>query len=238
MKTIAILLCAGAGNRMGESVAGKVLVQLDNRPIFDHSLRAFEAHPHTDGYLIVYRNWAQKKQLERRILKMTGRPMIWIEGGDERQESVFNALQALPRDTEYVFIHDCVRPLIRPGQLEKLYRAVVEDKAACLAHRMVNTVKQVAPGSTGTRKLQLINLDRNTLWAMETPQVFSAALIRDCYHKAKKDGIPITDDSATVIHYGHKVTLVENPHSNPKITFPEDLSLAQFLLEKDHTHTG
>ena len=97
---------------------------------------------------------------------------------------------------------------------------------------MVNTVKQTTGDSSGTRRLTLKNLDRSTLWEMETPQAFAAGLIRHCYREAIKTGLQPTDDMAAVIHCGHRVTLVENPRPNPKITFPQDLSLAELLLEK------
>lgn len=232
MKTVAILLCAGAGHRMGDSVDDKALARLGNRPLFDHSLQAFEKLRQTDGYLVVYRDPGQRRQLEDRTARLTERPVISVAGGRERWESVYNALQALPEETEYVFIHDCARPLIHPDQLKELYRTVVEDNASCLAHRMVNTVKQTTGGSSGTRRLTLKNLDRSTLWEMETPQAFAAGLIRHCYREAIKTGLQPTDDMAAVIHCGHRVTLVENPRPNPKITFPQDLSLAELLLEK------
>ncbi len=232
MKTVAILLCAGSGHRMGDSVADKALARLGNRPLFDHSLQAFEKHRQTDGYLVVYRDQDQRGRLEGRMAGLTKRPMIWVQGGRERWESVYNALLALPGETEYVFIHDCARPLIHPDQLKELYRTVVEDKASCLAHRMVNTVKQATKPSSGTRRLKLKNLDRNNLWEMETPQAFAADLIRQCYSEAKKIGLQATDDMATVIQCGHRVTLVENPRPNPKITFPQDLSLAELLLKR------
>lgn len=232
MKTVAILLCAGSGHRMGDSVPDKALAPLRNRPLFDYSVQAFQAHRWTEGYLVVYRDPAQREKLEARMTRLSERPRIWVAGGRERWESVYNALQALPRETEYVFIHDCARPLIHPDQLKELYRTVIEDKASCLARRMVNTVKQVTESSSGTRRLKLNNLDRNRLWEMETPQVFAAGLIRYCYDEAKKIGLSATDDLATVIHNGHRVTLVENPRPNPKITYPHDLSLAELLLDK------
>ena len=231
MKTVAILLCAGAGHRMGDTVADKALARLGNRPLFDHSLQAFEKHRQTDGYVVVYRDPVQRRRLEDRMSGLTKRPAIRVAGGRERWESVYNALQALPGETEYVFIHDCARPFIHPDQLKELYRTVVEDKASCLAHRMVNTVKQTTGSSSGTRRLKLKNLNRNNLWEMETPQAFAADLIRHCYSEAKKIGLQATDDMGTVIHFGHRVTLVENPRPNPKITFPQDLALAELLWE-------
>ena len=230
MKTAAILLCAGSGHRMGDSVPDKALAPLRNRPLFDYSLEAFEAHRQTDGYLVVYRDPGQRKMLEARIAALTARPCVWVAGGRERWESVYNALQMLPQETEYVFIHDCARPLIHPDQLRELYRAAIEDKATCLAHRMVNTVMQTTEASSGTRRVKLKNLHRAQLWEMETPQVFEAGLIRQCYDETIKLGLPATDDMSTVIHGGHRVTLVENPRPNPKITYPQDISLAELLL--------
>lgn len=232
MNTVAILLCGGSGNRMRGEVVDKVLVNLAGRPVVDHSLLAFEQLKEISAYWVVYRDKPQKIQLETRLAILTSKPVSWTRGGNERQDSVFNALEAIPAGTQNLMIHDCARPLIEPEALRAVYRAMVEDKAAVLAHRVVDTIKQVSARTRTNRKVRLKDLDRQRLWAMETPQAFDFSLIHAAYRKLRQENLQVTDDTAAVSQYGQKVTLVENPFPNPKITRPEDLILAELMLQQ------
>ena len=231
MNTVAILLCGGSSNRMRGEVRDKVLAELDGRLVFDHSLLAFEEVEEISSYLIVYKDPNQREELESRIRTLTKKSAGWVRGGSERQESVINALESLADDTNFVLIHDCARPLVHPEALQDVYLAVVKDKSACLAHRSIDTIKETSVETSALRQLDLKNLQRNRLWAMETPQAFAYKIILGAYRKLKEDGIKVTDDAAAVIHYGYQVTLVENLDPNPKITFPEDLKIAELILQ-------
>ncbi|MCZ6674260.1 MAG: 2-C-methyl-D-erythritol 4-phosphate cytidylyltransferase [Verrucomicrobia bacterium] len=232
MNTAAILLCGGSSKRMRGEVRDKVLVELKERPVFDYSVLAFEEFEDVTSYIVVYRDGVQRTELAERLQLLTQRRVLWVEGGEERQESVLNALEATPDDTDFVLIHDCARPLVQLLALQELLDAVLKDKSACLAHRVVDTIKQVSVNTTTLRQADLANLDRSRLWAMETPQAFSYKLILGCYRKLKEESIQVTDDTAAVIHYGYRVTLVENHFPNPKITLPEDLGLAELMLQQ------
>jgi 2-C-methyl-D-erythritol 4-phosphate cytidylyltransferase len=135
-----------------------------------------------------------------------------VIGGKERQDSVRNALAALPADIAYVFIHDCARPLVRAEQLVGLHKIVRKENAVVLARRVSDTIKQHS--DTGHLK----NLDRDRLWAMETPQVFARELIDEAYSKVALKKRRITDDAAAVEYLKHPVALLENTHPNPKLT--------------------
>jgi 2-C-methyl-D-erythritol 4-phosphate cytidylyltransferase len=152
-----------------------------------------------------------------------------VPGGKERQDSVVNALEALPADIENVFIHDCARPFVRPEQLVGLLKIVRKEKAVVLAHRVTDTIKQHA--DTGHLK----DLDRSRLWAMETPQVFSRDLITAAYARVVEKKHHITDDAAAVELLKKPVALVENRHANPKLTTPADLPWFEFLLAAQTT---
>jgi len=134
------------------------------------------------------------------------------------------ALAELPGNIDYVFIHDCARPLIRPEQLIALHKIVRREEAVALAHRVTDTIKE------HRGKGRLRGLDRSRLWAMETPQVFSKALIDRAYALVARKRMRITDDVAAVELVGHPVALLENVHPNPKLTLPSDLALIEFLL--------
>jgi 2-C-methyl-D-erythritol 4-phosphate cytidylyltransferase len=219
-RTAVILLAAGAGRRMGGSVPDKVLASLAGRPVFAHSAAAFAASGVADFYVIVYRDRSQMTALSA----FAPTPSLLVKGGRERQDSVAAALAALPGDIDYVFIHDCARPLIHPEQLVSLHKIVRQKQAVVLAHRVTDTIKEQRA------KGRLRTVDRSRLWAMETPQVFSKRLIVRAYSKVAARRLQITDDAAAVEQLGHPVAILENPRPNLKLTSPRDLDHLEFLL--------
>lgn len=219
-RTAVILLAAGSGRRMQGAVADKILAPLADRPVFAHSVAAFLESGVADFYVIVARDQAQSIALSA----YAHTPAQFVIGGKERQDSVQNALAVLPADIAYVFIHDCARPLVRAEQLVALHKIVRKEDAVVLAHRVTDTIKKHA--DTGLLK----TLDRDRLWAMETPQVFARELITEAYAKVAAKERRITDDASAVELLKHPVALLENTHSNPKLTTPADLAYAEFLL--------
>jgi 2-C-methyl-D-erythritol 4-phosphate cytidylyltransferase len=219
-RTAVILLAAGSGSRMKGAVADKVLAPLAGRPVFVHSVAAFMASSVADFYVVVYRDARQMTEL----MAYAPTPSALVQGGRERQDSVMNALAALPDDISYVFIHDCARPLVRPEQLVALHKIVRREGAVVLAHRVTDTIKQHRDNA------RLRTLDRSRLWAMETPQVFDRDLIVRAYAKVDARRAQVTDDAAAVEKLGHPIALLENPHPNLKITTPADLAYLEFLL--------
>jgi len=221
-RTAAILLAAGSSTRMAGTVADKVLAPLAGRPVFAHSAAAFAASGVADFYVVVYRD-------QRQMLTLSAHaptPCVLIPGGTERQESVANALAALPPDIAHVFIHDCARPLVRPEQLVALHKIVRREHAVVLAHRVTDTIKKHRADA------RLRTLDRDRLWAMETPQVFSRELIDRAYAKVAKKKLRITDDAQAVESLNHPIALLENTTPNPKLTTPADLAYLEFLLSQ------
>lgn len=221
-RTAAILLAAGAGSRMQGTVTDKVLAPLVGRPVFGHSAGAFLQSGVIDLYIVVYRD--QRQMMELSAYAPT--PSMLVRGGRERQESVTNALAALPADIAYVFIHDCARPLIHPEQLVALHKIVRREDAVVLAHRVTDTVKEHRDDA------RLRTLDRTRLWAMETPQVFARELIVRAYGRVQARNLHITDDAQAVEQLGRPIALLENMQPNPKITTPADLDYLEFLLRR------
>jgi 2-C-methyl-D-erythritol 4-phosphate cytidylyltransferase len=222
-RTAAILLAAGSGSRMAGAVTDKVLAPLAGRPVFAHSAAAFMQSAIADLYVVVYRD--QRQMMELSALAPT--PSVLVRGGRERQDSVINALAALPADIEHVFIHDCARPLIRPEQLVALHKIVRREHAVVLAHRVTDTVKEHSAEG------RLRTLVRDKLWAMETPQVFSRALIARAYDRVRVRKRHVTDDAQAVEQLGHAIALLENTYPNPKLTTPADLGYLEFLLQPE-----
>lgn len=205
---------------MAGIVADKVLAPLADKPVFAHSAAAFVRSGVVDFFVVTYRD--QRQMVELSAYAPT--PTLFVPGGEERQDSVAAALAELPDDVKYVFIHDCARPLIRPEQLVALHKIVRREDAVVLAHRVTDTIKE----HHGEGMLRSLNRDQ--LWAMETPQVFSRDLICRAYAKAMTSKRRFTDDAAAVELLKHPVALLENPHPNPKLTTPTDLAWLEFLL--------
>lgn len=207
---------------MGGVVEDKVLAPLAGRPVFAYSAAAFMQSAIADLYVVVYRD--QRQMMELSAYAPT--PSILVHGGRERQDSVRQALSVLPPDIEYVFIHDCARPLIRAEQLVALHKIVRREDAVVLAHRVTDTIKQ------HNADARLRTLDRSRLWAMETPQVFARDLIVRAYDRVAKKKLAITDDAQAVEQLGHPIALLENSSPNPKLTTPADLGYLEFLLAR------
>jgi 2-C-methyl-D-erythritol 4-phosphate cytidylyltransferase len=222
-RTAAILLAAGSGSRMQGTVNDKVLAPLAGRPVFAHSAGAFMQSTIADLYVIVYRD--QRQMMELSAYAPT--PSVLVHGGRERQDSVINALAALPADIEHVFIHDCARPLIRAEQLVALHKIVRREHAVVLAHRVIDTIKEHRDDA------RLRTLERARLWAMETPQVFSRELIARGYERVTERKLHVTDDAQAVELLGHPIALLENEYPNPKLTTPADLDYLEFLLARE-----
>jgi len=221
-RTAAILLAAGSGRRMGDSVADKILAPLGGKPVFAHSAATFYRSGVVDFFVVTYRD--QRQLVELSAYAPT--PTVFVRGGAERQDSVAAALAELPDDIRHVFIHDCARPLVREDQLVALHKIVRREGAVVLAHRVTDTIKE----HRGEGRLR--TLDRSRLWAMETPQVFSRDLIAKDYARVAARKLTITDDAAAVETLGRPIALLENPHPNPKLTTPADLPYLEFLLSE------
>jgi 2-C-methyl-D-erythritol 4-phosphate cytidylyltransferase len=235
MSSYAILLAGGSGSRMRGAVKDKILEPILGVPALVYSVRAFLAAGIVDRFVIVRDDDARRADLLG-ALAAHGHgdlAVTWASGGAERRDSVLNGLEAAPAGAEWVFIHDGARPLVRPESLRALASAARLGGAAALAHRVKDTIKQAPRGALAGEPVELRDLDRPTLWAMETPQAFSHPLILAAYRRAVAEGVAITDDVAAATHAGHRAIPVENFFPNPKLTEPADFAWVEFLLKRD-----
>lgn len=225
MSAEVILLAGGSGNRMAGSVSDKVLAPLDGKSAFRRCLEAFLEADVCERFVIVYRHEHQRGKLAEEAARAMVEP-LFVRGGARRQDSVRAGLAATSPGSDLVFIHDCARALIHPESLRLVAAAAGRTGAAVLAHPVTDTIKRLPTGDT-LESARLEDLDRERLWAMETPQVFR----RDWIHAAyEQSGGATTDDTAVAVAAGHRVTVVHNPHPNPKLTHPEDLPYLAHLL--------
>ena len=232
MANAVILLCAGKSARMRDQVIDKILVPLKGKPVVNYSLETFARSGAVEEYIIAYRDQVQRVGISQAIENhpITDLNIRWVMGGTERQDSVHNALSQLTENIDYVFIHDCARPLIDGQSLITLKNMVEKDKAVTLAHQVTDTIKQIESDNQNLCNLQLKNVERGKLWAMETPQVFERKLIIEAYQSLMINNIEATDDTTAVITHGHGVSLLENTSPNPKLTTPEDIPMIEYLI--------
>ena len=216
----AILLAGGSGTRFGAD-GNKVYVQANGRPILQYSIDVLEAAEGIEEWILVVKDGEQDLAETLEFSKS------WklVPGGATRQESVLHGLAAAGGDI--VLIHDGARPLIRTEDVDRCLEAVKEVPGCTIAVRSKDTIK------LGDEKdLVLCTTERSRTWAIQTPQCFRKDILLDAHHRFREEP-GITDDCMLLEKMGEKVRLVEGRYSNIKVTTPEDLSLAEALLEKE-----
>lgn len=222
--TAAIILAAGRGERMGAAV-DKAFLSLGQKPVVAYSLLAFESCSDIDAIVLVVRK--ERMTAAQEMAKMFGISKLLkvVSGGDRRQDSVKAGLAALPPEVKIVSIHDAARPLVTPALISLTVKSAKETGSGVAAHKVVDTIKKVnADGVvTGT-------VDREKLWAVETPQTFNADLIRNAYAATARKRCAITDDASALELAGEPVSLVEWKKPNIKITFVDDLQTVSSIL--------
>jgi 2-C-methyl-D-erythritol 4-phosphate cytidylyltransferase len=224
MKACAIITAGGFGSRFGGSVP-KQFLPIRSVPMIVHTLRAFERAQTVASVIVTLPendlSWLGPKELKRWEISKVTRV---VAGGETRQASVGKGLEAVDESETYVAIHDAARCLITPEVIDRTVRACEGWDGAIAALPVRDTLKRV----DGNRILK--TEPREQLWAMQTPQVFRFPFIRDAYRKATAEGYSATDDAAVAEYVGGWVCVVEASTRNFKVTFPEDLALAERLL--------
>ena len=220
--TTAIILAAGKSERMGGGV-DKAFLSLVDKPVVAWSLMAFEKCADIDRIVLVVR----KEQLiaSKAVVKMFGISKIdkIVAGGGKRQESVDAGLKACDLDTRYVVVHDAARPLVTPALISEVVAAVKRAPAVTVGRPVTDTLKLCEKGAVVTK-----TVDRDKLWAVQTPQAFQVKELRAAYRALGK--AEVSDDCMAVELNGGTVRIVENRRPNFKVTYPEDLELAGKLL--------
>ncbi len=220
----AIIVAAGKGTRMGSQV-DKLFLELDGCPIVAHTWRRFEETPCIDALLLVVREGMQAAFAELAEKHRFRKKHAIVAGGKERQDSVWNGLEALPPGAEIVAIQDAARPCTSAALITATVAAARETGAAVAAQHVTDTIKESSDG-----KLIERTLDRSRLWAVQTPQTFRVEIIRRALSEVRQRGLLVTDDTAACELIGQPVQLVLSTQPNPKVTRPEDLPCVEALL--------
>lgn len=199
----------------------KLGADLCGKPVLRRTLEAFENCGDVDAIVVV----AAEDRKEAILSWGLGRVVAVVEGGAARHDSVSRGLAALPENTELVAVHDGARPLVSSEAISECVTMARGTGASALARPVTDTVKRV----DGERAVSG-SVERAGLWAMETPQVFAADVLRSAYERIMKRGEVVTDEVSAVQSNGGRVYLVESVAPNLKITFPRDLEVASALL--------
>lgn len=218
---IAVAIPAGGiGARFGSRVP-KQFLTIQRVPIVAKTVGWFTRYPGVTAIAVAAPE-AHVERTRRALAALARRvPLVVVPGGATRQESVWLAMQAVPDDVEIVVVHDAVRPLITLDLIASVVRAAAEHGAAICALPIAETVKRVRDDVVDA------TLDRSELWAVQTPQAFHAALLREAHEKARRDGVVGTDDAMLVERLGHVVRVVRGDAENVKITTRDDLRRAR-----------
>ncbi len=250
----AVVLAAGRGSRMGSGVAKQYML-LRGRPLIWYALHAVEESSVIDDCILVT-GAEDISYVKEEIVAKYGFSKVTavVAGGKERYDSVYNGLLAVgngaardgdnlyaPVHDGCIFIQDGARPFLTEEILKRCYEAVERDHACVVGMPVKDTVKIVDESGFASR-----TPDRNFIWQVQTPQVFDAPLILSAYERLMRekerllrDGISITDDAMVVETFTDcKVRLVEGSYSNMKVTTPEDMTVAEALLERQRKEGG
>jgi 2-C-methyl-D-erythritol 4-phosphate cytidylyltransferase len=228
MSTIALIVAGGSGKRHGGDIP-KQYKLVAGRPLMSWTISRFEEAASIDRIVIVVGE-EYLLHVNNTVVDPYGFEKVFkiVPGGATRAESVLKGLESLPLATSYVVIHDAVRPLVTPGDIDKVMQEAKEHRAAVLGRPVAETVKRAKGG------MILATIDRSNLFLAETPQAFQYDLIKEAYVKEKEKGLKATDDAAVVEAMGFMVKLVPSSGVNPKLTTPDDMAFIEMMLEREN----
>lgn len=225
-RVAAIVAAGGTGSRFG-AVGGKQLARLAGRAIVEHTLRAVASARSVDVIVVVCDS-RSLRDLEELVASGIGSdtPVRVVPGGATRRESVAAGLSAVPDVAEVVLVHDGARPLVTSALIERVLREFdsADTDGLVVGHPSVDTIKVVSD------RVVTETPDRSALWAVQTPQVFSAKVLREAHRVAGRDDFEGTDDASLVERIGGRVHVFEGPRDNIKITTVEDIVCAEAVL--------
>lgn len=220
----AVILAAGSGKRFSDDTA-KQFALVDGTSVLVRSAKAFNESDCIDEIVVVTRS--QDKDGVYNILKDNGITKLTtvVSGGDTRQDSSRLGFEAVNPECSFVAIHDAARCLVTSDMINAAFEAAYTNGAAACASRSTDTIK-ITDGSDTVKE----TVDRENAWVVQTPQVFLSDIYRAAAYNALKSGFVGTDDCSLCENVGFKVKMVECGKYNIKITYPEDIAVAEALL--------
>lgn len=241
MNVIVIIPGAGLGTRMapagGRPQTSKQFNEIAGVPILLHTLRKFASAPQVSEIYLALRQAEAAPFLARMKADNLAKPVHVVEGGENRQQSVTNALDAVrANDDDIVLVHDAVRPLVDQETITNVIEAVSKYGAAIAAIPAVDTIKQVERTAEGA--VVHATIPRAQIVMAQTPQGFRYDVIRRAFDDAASDGFTGTDEASLVERGGGAVFVVMGSPRNIKITTPQDMQLAEFYAGQEKSSHG
>ena len=220
-----IVVAAGKGTRMKMDIDKQFLL-LRDKPILVYALEAISNSKYIEEIVLVT-GPDSVDYCKEQIVKKYGLNKVTkiIQGGEQRQDSVYHGLCALGQDTDIVVIHDGVRPFVSPADVDRTIEEARKQKACVLGVKSKDTIKICDENG-----FILDTPARDQVWNIQTPQVFYFELIQKAHEKARQRNFVGTDDAMLVERMGGKVKVVEGSYDNIKITTKEDLLVAESIL--------
>jgi 2-C-methyl-D-erythritol 4-phosphate cytidylyltransferase len=229
-----LIPAAGMGRRMGGEFdtrglrqRNKLLLELLDKPLLAWTLLAAEASSSIDWIGVIGQptDFAEFKDLLSQL--NLAKTVELVVGGDTRQESVYNGLQALPEKADRVLIHDGARCLATPELFDRCSEVLATCQGLIAAVPVKDTIKIVNDAG-----MIQDTPNRSNLWAAQTPQGFEVELLKHCHSQGRKLGWEVTDDAALFEKCQLPVKIVKGEETNLKVTTPGDLAIAEFILRQ------
>jgi 2-C-methyl-D-erythritol 4-phosphate cytidylyltransferase len=226
-KTAFILPAAGSGSRMGNVL--KPFIMLNGKPVVVYALEKISKLKNISAVVLILpaTNYDSIIKEYGDLLKKNG-VTDFVKGGNSRQQSVANGIDAaMASRPDLIAVHDAVRPFISLELCNKLVLSAADKGGALPVLPVTDTIKKVVGGEVKE------TVRRAELFAVQTPQVFSASLLADAYKRADSLGEEITDDASVIEKNGGRVMAVEGERFNIKLTTPEDIDIAKMLIKEN-----
>jgi 2-C-methyl-D-erythritol 4-phosphate cytidylyltransferase len=225
-----LIPAAGMGKRMG-STQNKLLLELKGKPLLAWTLISADESKTIQWIGIMGQpyDFPVFQNIIDRV--KPSKPVKLIQGGDTRQQSVYNGLQALPNEAQKVLIHDGARCLATPDLFDRCAQTLLNCQGLIAAIPVKDTIKIVDSDLVVTD-----TPPREKLWAAQTPQGFEVQLLKECHEKGLNLGWEVTDDAALLEKCGFPVQIVNGEETNLKVTTPIDLTIAEFILQQKNNN--
>jgi 2-C-methyl-D-erythritol 4-phosphate cytidylyltransferase len=220
----AVIVAAGKGTRMGPNI-DKLFLPVAGRPVIAHTWERFDRFTEIAHVVLVVREGMHHAFEEIAAQINATKPYSFAIGGKERQNSVWNGLEALPKPATLVAIQDGARPCTSDQIIRDTLAAASEVGAAVAAQKVTDTIKEAGDNNQIAR-----NVDRTHLWSVQTPQAFRVEVIRRALSEVFARNLAVTDDTAACELIHQPVRLVESFTPNPKVTTRADLPFIELCL--------
>lgn len=236
-RVVVIIPAAGSGKRMQQSV-NKQFLEIGGQTIIERTLRAFEKSEKVNEIIVVTKDTDMESVNSIIETGNIQKIRCVVEGGAERQDSIYNGLQMTKEEDQWILVHDGARPFITDEMIDEMIDDLINrnnpqsklEKSLIMAVPSKDTIKRVDGDCVKE------TLKRAELWNVQTPQGFSRELLIEAYEKAKKEGFTGTDDASLVEWMGYPVHVHYGSYENIKITTPDDLYLGEAILKKRGEH--